>query len=549
MIQTEDPKTSTALRHRLSAALSTPSSIVFLVLLLVVVGLHLYMFFTTMVLSPIGFDEAFNIQAPLNLVNGNGYSTEDWLNGGPRTVFDPVVSTGPIVEVPVALSFLLFGTSIEAARIVMLPYLVLLLASLFVLGRRAAGRWGGLVAVAVGLAINTRADFPFTMIYGPSDALGEYASAALIAFALVLLPRSRVLPGLVLGFAALAKFISFMAVPAFMIALLLVPVVRPALGRRRPIRELLAFAALAAAPSIGWELVKLISLGPVRYVEVLIEYGRFVLRSGSGADGGSREFIVERFARLFAAWHLPTTLVFGLAVILFTVAVIGLLRYYAPDGIAAGWRRAGEQGGKRDRVRAFASSIPLWVWAAAGTLAAFALWWVFVSSSTFIRHTMPMLLVAVPIVAALAVRGAMALFASGGLRRIAAVVFAVGLVAVIALQGALTIGQATRYDIWTRSGQEAAASFIKKSGFDEVQGISWWAAPAIRLASGVPSTPIGTGTGPLVLEPILKALDPITYQWGLDQCTDVLYDEDDFVICEVPDTVTGLDANGMPWRE
>jgi hypothetical protein len=55
----------------------------------------------------------------------------------------------------------------------------------------------------------------------------------------------------------------------------------------------------------------------------------------------------------------------------------------------------------------------------------------------------------------------------------------------------------------------------------------------VRFLSHVPSTPVGTGDGPLVLEPILRELDPATYQLGLDLCVGVLYDADGFVVCTI----------------
>ena len=521
--------------------LSAPANIVFVLVLAAVVAAHLYSFFATLLLSPVGFDEAFNLQAPLNLVAGNGYATEDFMSGGPRVVFDPIVSTGPIVELPAALSFLLFGTTIEAARLVMLPFLLILLGSLFVLGRRVAGRWGGVVAVGVALAFDARVDFPFSMIYGSSDALGEYAAAALIALALVFFSRGRLAPAVLLGLAALAKFITFIAVPVFMIALLLVPAVR---GRfvGRPVRELLAFGGLAVLPSIVWEMVKLISLGPTGYVAVFIDYAKFIFRSGSGADGGSRAFFLERLSRLFSAWYLPTAIVGLLAVILFALALYGILRFWGRGGMLAEWRRSGE-GKPRSlvRVTSFASTLPAWVWAAAGTLAAFALWWTFISTSLFVRHMTPVLIVTVPIIAAFATRAVVTLIRSGGWRRIVAGVVAVGLLGVGVFQAGSTVFAATHYTDWTRGSQEATASFIRESGFDEVQGLGWWAAPAIRLLSGVPSTPVGTGSGPLVLEPITYLTERGTYDLGLSLCDDILYEKGLFVVCTIPDDTKPLE--------
>lgn len=507
--------------------LTNRSNLVFVIALVVVVAFHAIDFFANMLIAPIGYDEAFNLQAPLNLVQGNGYSTENWLAGGPKLAFDAIVSTGPVVEMPAALSFLIFGTSVEAARIVMLPYLILLLGCLFILGKRFAGRWGGLAATAVLLTLNTRADWPITVIYGPSDALGEYASAALVALALVLLPRYRAWSGLAIGFAALAKFIAFMAAPAFLIALLLIPVAGAAPGLRRRIREIAMFLGLVAAPSVLWELVKFVSLGPGGYIDSLVGYIRFVFRSGSGADGGFRAFFLDRASRLFAAWHLPTVLVIVLAVVLFAAALVGISRFWAGTPAAALWRA----GFRVRSIPGIIRTVPVDIWAAAGTLAIFVIWWSFISSSLFVRHTMPVMLLTIPIVVVLALRGAFWLVAEGhGGRRLGVALLA-GIIVVGSVQASLTVSSAFRVGDWTRAEQVAAAGFVRSLGVNQVQGLGWWASPEVRFLSQVPSTPVGTGTGPLVLEPILRTLDPVSYAAGRKLCLDVLYDRDGFVVC------------------
>ncbi len=517
--------------ERARSYLADRSNLAFVLVLLLVVSLHLVNFFATMFISPLGFDEAFNLQAPLNLVQGNGYASEDWLAGGPKLLFDAIVSTGPIVEVPVALSFLVFGTTIEAARIVMLPYLILLGACLFVLGKRFAGRWGGLAAVATLLAIDSRADWPNTVIYGPSDALGEYAAAALLALALVLLPKYRALAGLAIGFAALAKFIAFLAAPAFLIAMLLVPVVAGiALSRRQRIREIVLFIIFVAAPSLVWELVKFVSLGFPAYLEVLTGYLRFVFRSGSGVDGGFRAFFLDRGSRLFAAWHLPTLLIILLSVLLFAFAVIGITRYWADTPAASMW----SSGSRLRALPPLVRTLPVELVAAAGMLAVFVLWWCFISSSIFVRHTMPVLLATVPLIVALSIRGAQSVIASPDRkRRVFGRTVVAGLVVTMATQTAFTLEAASRAEEWTRGQQVAAADFIRSLDVENVQGAGWWASPELRFLSHVPSQPLGTGTGPLVIQPILRTLDPASYDVLRALCVDVLYEEDGFIVCTV----------------
>ena len=494
-------------------------------LVLVVLVVHATVFFVGMVTSPLGFDEAFIIQAPLNLVEGNGYATENYASGGPKVLFDAVVSTGPVVGMPVALSFLLFGTSIEAARIVMLPFLALLLGSLFVIGRRVGGRWAGLAAMAAVLALNTRVDWPDSVLYGPSDAIGEFAAAALLALALALVPRVRGWVGVVIGLAALTKFIVFLAVPVFVIALLLVP--RRGASWWARVWEVLLFGLLAVLPSALWEGVKLITLGLPDYVENLRSYYRFVLYSGSGAVDSLRGSLGERASWLFTPWYIPDWLAIAFAVVLLLCAGVGVWLYVreAPE-------LPGEKPGVLARLRRGIRSIPLALWVTAGILVLFSYWWIAMSSSFFVRHTMPFLIALVPVLVAAAFRGMLWLNRRGGLARAASVVLIGGFVVTIAVQASLTTGAAFRAEAWTRAQQVEAAAFVVSLGVDEVQGIDWWAAPDVRFLSHVPSTPLGTGDGPLVLEPIMKLLNPAAYATALGYCTDVLYDRDGFIVCD-----------------
>ena len=55
--------------------------------------------------SYVGFDEAFNLQIPANLARRGEYATT-YQGGQP---FDPVITTGPTVLLPIALSFEFLG--------------------------------------------------------------------------------------------------------------------------------------------------------------------------------------------------------------------------------------------------------------------------------------------------------------------------------------------------------------------------------------------------------------------------------------------------------
>jgi 4-amino-4-deoxy-L-arabinose transferase-like glycosyltransferase len=475
---------------------------------------HLTIYFVSLFVSPIGFDEAFILQAPMNLVQGLGYSTEDWLGGGANVAFDPTVTTGPVLGMPIAASFWIFGVSITAARIVTLPFFLLLLACLVVLGRRTAGWWGAAAALGALILLDGRVDFPASVLYGPSDALGEVAAASLLALTLVLLPRARRrwLVGLAIGFAVLAKFIVALAIPALVVTLLLVPAVR---GRRWAgrIGEAAAFVGMAAVPSAAWEIVKLASLGPTAYLGTLRSNAVFVFHSGSGADGTKSLDPLSRTGLLFEAWRLPEVLAILVGLVLLALAIVAV------------WRR-------RPAVD---------IVAAAAVLVIFGIWWIFVSSSVFVRHGMPLLMVAVPVVAALAVAGVRRLGERGGAWRAAPIGGAIVGTGIVAFGGVLAIVASTQSPLWSRADQQATADYVRASGVTDVQGLGWFAAPDVRLLSSVVSRPIGHGTGPLVIEPILREQSAAAYESALSLCTDVRFERNGFVVCDVaPGATSGI---------
>ena len=205
----------------------SPVNIGFAGAALVIAGVHVSLIVAGLAVAPIGFDEAYVVQAPWNLVIGNGYSTFDWEEGGDNRVFDSLVSTGPTVLLPVALSFLLFGVGIVQVRLAMIPFTVLLIVVAFlVFGRRIGGRWVGLAGVLALTALNLRIDLPENGDLEHRRRLGRTPrhSAPAACSGAPLLPRSRVLAGLALGFAALCKLVVLLAAPALAIAVLLLPV-------------------------------------------------------------------------------------------------------------------------------------------------------------------------------------------------------------------------------------------------------------------------------------------------------------------------------------
>lgn len=492
-----------------------------------VVAVHVALIVAGLAVAPIGFDEAYVVQAPWNLVTAGQYGTFDWQHDGANRVFDTLLSSGPVALLPIALSFALFGVGIVQVRLAMIPFTVLLVVCAFLFGRRVGGRWVGLAAALGIAALNLRADLPRSAIWSTVDGLGEIPTVALLLLAMLLLTRSRVLAGLAFGLAALCKVVILLASPALALAVLLIPVPEGRRPWRFRLIGVIVLAAFTAIPSAVYELVKLVTLGWPDYLVNLKAYLSFILSSGSGLDQAGSRDIVGRAVYLAQAWFVPWPLAVVALVAGLTLAVVWVLQRVR----------------NRPWDRAARGTLVLFV-AGAGVVTLMLVWWVAFSNSIFARHVFPGLLL-VPVVL-LSFGGAVVLPWLRDDRkgvRIGAGALVVAAVGLLGWQTALSVQQAYSPGPWTRAGQEAAASFIA-SEVGSVQHIGYWSNPELRLLGANDTHPYPFGDGPLVLSPQLELMAPGLYERARDACEDVLYDADGFVVCSVdPDSEVVLDWN------
>lgn len=97
---------------------------------------------------PFWFDEGIHLQPPKNLVLYSEYALMD---GGVLYRFDPLVSVGPPLLLPIAAAFRLFGIDLWPARFVTVSYLMLTAAVFYRLARRLYG--GRVAGLALGLLV------------------------------------------------------------------------------------------------------------------------------------------------------------------------------------------------------------------------------------------------------------------------------------------------------------------------------------------------------------------------------------------------------------
>ena len=372
----------------------------FWVAVAVVVGAQLLVLWQSLVDNRLWEDEAFNLTVPLNLLAGNGYTSDGTLSGSTLTPFDPRISTGPVVLLPIAAVLATGADLVVGGRLVPAAFYLALLAALWVLGRRIGGRWAGLLAVTVPLAFDASA--PPSAIQGPADILGEVPAAALIAWALVFVQRRPWLAGLLFGLAIQSKYISLLAAPALVVALLLSLPGEPLLRR---VRSVVVAGALALVPTIVIELAALLALGPAGFVQHLRDTVRFVR---SGGQPGVATTVIEKLGTLAASWHVPGALAVATAIVVVLLILTAVVVVVRSPQLAALRLSGGEP------VRRTA---PLLAGAAVGVLT-YVGWWASAGHlPLWVRHPAPGLLVFVPVVFAFVVPAVAVLWRVGEQRR------------------------------------------------------------------------------------------------------------------------------------
>lgn len=168
---------------------------------------------SVVIFYPVHFDEGYNLSVPSNFVQFGVY--------GSRTLegfnwFDPFISTGPLVLLPVCASFMLMGKGVIQARVVPGFYAICVLVTLFSLSKRIYGSRVAATSVIVFTLIRNL----FTIL---GTVLGEGAGSFLILAGILVwsyaeekgCARTALLAGLFWGLSVWAK-------PSMMVAVVII---------------------------------------------------------------------------------------------------------------------------------------------------------------------------------------------------------------------------------------------------------------------------------------------------------------------------------------
>ena len=91
----------------------------------------------------IAFDEGFNLQVPVSFATTGKYST----NYQYARQFDPLITTGPTLLLPIAGMFKVFGVGLIQARVIVFIYFVLFVWAMGFIIRRMSNSWGVILAI------------------------------------------------------------------------------------------------------------------------------------------------------------------------------------------------------------------------------------------------------------------------------------------------------------------------------------------------------------------------------------------------------------------
>ncbi|GAB3800131.1 hypothetical protein GCM10028798_14180 [Humibacter antri] len=338
-------------------------------------------------------DEAFNLTVPLNLLAGHGYSSAGLLGSGMLTPFDVRISTGPVVLVPVAAVLATGIDPVVGGRLVSLLFYAGLLAALWMLGRRIAGRWGALIAVVVPLALNTN-QLP-SPVQGPVDILGELPAAALIAWSIVFVRRRPWLAGLFLGLAIQTKFISLLAAPALLVYVWFLTAGEPWRAR---LKRCVWLTVWAVVPTASYWLVVLISLGPAGLVSNAHQFLAFLKTGGQTASVPPD----QKLGALTNSWFVEGWAVIAVLVAAVVIGTLAILAMRSPARRGA----SADESVKDAGAQAAARDVALLLIAAGVNLLAWVGWWTLSQGTpTWIRYPATGLVVSIPMLAAAAVLG------------------------------------------------------------------------------------------------------------------------------------------------
>lgn len=275
-------------------------------------------------IAPLNFDEAYNLQIPINLIKGNGYKTIYKI--GQHDEFT-IITTGPTVLIPISVSFMAFGVGKIQARIIPFFYLLSLIAILRIVVRKNLG--SSVSEIILVVLFYSMHQFELSLY-----VLGEIPALFFLILGLTFytygLPKHSNLAFIVMGLSVVTKFY-------FLFSLLPILVVifwydKQVLGLQELIKKLVSSSIYFCIPSLFFEVFKFLVLGARGYYMHLLDFARFAANQNLPmnsliSDPHYGNFILTKLMILKAMLpSAPVMLTWGIIIFTSFVSVIWLFQ-------------------------------------------------------------------------------------------------------------------------------------------------------------------------------------------------------------------------------
>jgi len=492
--------------------------------------------------APLDYDGAYNLQIVANLTGGQGYTSFGAVHGS--GAFDPFITTGPAVLLPVALAWWLMGGDLFAVHLVMVGFMGLYLHGIFKLGRSDTGE---LLPIACALTLPLTLTFspgsvlgtppgpaPLSLSYIPGMVLGEIPGAAFILIAAAALSRSKpATAGIWCGLAVQAKLTYALAGAAILIVWVCALI---ALRVRGWWRAALRCALAGLLPLVLFECYRFISLGGLTaYRSSIAELGRF-LASQNQIGLFGREMLGTKVGGLYQALESPGWV--GIILALGVIAIAVAQRWFEAARPSSPLGRHSAPRLPRalpcDLAASLHTAVPAGLFI--GAVLLLVNWMVF-SGQLSSRQGLPALLLGLPpfgylLGSVFTARSAAAppnVLQRPLLRALCGLAFAAILLALLMR----TTNLLKHTEIPARlAEQHRVANIIRASGARAIAVEGWWQNPELLLLTGLSPTPLDPSTRQLLVVQDYQAfLTGVRWMTYKSRCQTTVYESPAFLVC------------------
>lgn len=474
---------------------------------------------------PLGYDEAYNLQIVDSLANGKGYASFGALRGSGSWLFDPHITTGPIILVPLSAIWALSDGSILAIRIFMLSFLWIYTIGLLLLVKRLNG---GLVSSAIAVA----ATLCIIDLQG-GQVLGELAAAATLIFAAgAIAKRKPLLSALFVGIAIQIKLVYGLA--GVILLSLSFFLFWSILRFNLKIKTVLLAITIVVTPSIMFELFRLVSMAkPSSYMASLYEFKTFLRGENINNSGTwlNPNVLGTKISGLFHAMPLTAWLAIGLAIAFVLLSSIG-----TSLALESAFKRNKESSERPTRQIDPFVNIALFSLAIAGL--AMLAGWITQSSQLGARQALPFLFLFIPATFALVSSLAIYLRAEGE-KEMSTLSYLI----IVGLFG-LLVYPLTSLSISKLRGDARAeaveqvhvADMIKQEKPESLFVDGWWQNPEYQLLTRIPGVPVRVGSSQLlVVQDYQVYLQNTNWERYRNMCSKIIYSTSRNLVCWLPE--------------